>query len=55
MSSAEVLYEVDEHIATITLNAPERMNTISSAMLDELSEALLRADRNRNVRCAILT
>ncbi|MFM8390586.1 MAG: enoyl-CoA hydratase/isomerase family protein [Actinomycetota bacterium] len=55
MSSAEVLYEVDEHIATITLNAPERMNTISSAMLDELSEALLRADRDRNVRCAILT
>lgn len=55
MSSAEVLYEVDDHIATITLNAPERMNTISSAMLDELSDALLRADRDRNVRCVILT
>jgi len=55
MSSNEVLYEVDEHIATITLNAPERLNTISSAMLDELSEALLRADREKQVRCAILT
>ena len=55
MSSTEVLYEVDTHIATITLNAPERMNTISSAMLDELSDALLRADRDRNVRCVILT
>lgn len=55
MSSTEVLYEVDEHLATITLNAPERMNTISGAMLDELSEALLRADRDKAVRCAILT
>ena len=25
----EVLYTVADHIATITLNAPERMNTIS--------------------------
>ncbi|MBM3730202.1 MAG: enoyl-CoA hydratase [Actinobacteria bacterium] len=55
MSSTEVLYEVDERIATITLNAPERMNTISSAMLDELSAALLQADRDRAVRCVILT
>ena len=27
--SNEVLYEVADHIAAITLNAPERMNTIS--------------------------
>jgi len=53
--TGEVLYEVDEHIATITLNAPERMNTISSAMLDELSAALLRADADREARCIVLT
>jgi enoyl-CoA hydratase/carnithine racemase len=51
----EVLYEVADHIATITLNAPQRMNTISGAMLDELSERLLEADRAREVRCIILT
>jgi hypothetical protein len=34
---SEVLYEVDGFIATITLNAPERMNTISGTMLNELS------------------
>lgn len=51
----EVLYEVDAHVATITLNAPHRMNTISGAMLDQLSEALLRADRAADVRCIILT
>ena len=51
----EVLYEVDGHIATITLNAPERLNTISGRMLDELSEALLAGDRDPSVRCIILT
>jgi 1,4-dihydroxy-2-naphthoyl-CoA synthase len=51
----EVLYEVADHIATITLNAPERMNTISSAMLDQMSEAFLRAEKDSDVRCVILT
>ena len=51
----EVLYEVADHIATITLNAPGRMNTISGAMLDQLSERLLQADRDREVRCIVLT
>jgi len=52
---AEVLYEVSEHIATITLNAPERLNTISGDMLNELSDQLLRGDRDRSVRCIVLT
>ena len=51
----EVLYEVADHIATITLNAPGRLNTISGRMLDELSAALLKADRDREVRCIVLT
>lgn len=53
--SPEVLYEVADHVATITLNAPQRMNTISGAMLDELSDHLLEADRSREVRVIILT
>ena len=51
----EVLYEVADHIATITLNAPGRMNTISGVMLDQLSERLLQADRDPEVRCIVLT
>lgn len=54
-AAEEVLYEVDGHIATITLNAPDRMNTISGPMLDRLTELLLEADTNRDVRCIILT
>ncbi|HUD50977.1 enoyl-CoA hydratase/isomerase family protein [Parvibaculum sp.] len=51
----EVLYDVLEHIATITLNAPERMNTISGPMLDQLTARLLEANADKNVRVVILT
>jgi enoyl-CoA hydratase/carnithine racemase len=53
--SAEVLYEVLDGIATITLNRPERMNTISRPMLAQLSTLLLRADGDPEVRVVILT
>lgn len=55
MDEREVLYEVDDHVARITLNAPERLNTISGAMLDELSALLERADADREVRVIVLT
>ncbi len=51
----EVLYDVADHVATITLNAPDRMNTISGPMLQAISESLLRADRDPEVRCVVLT
>jgi enoyl-CoA hydratase/carnithine racemase len=51
----EVLYDVSEHVATLTLNAPERMNTISGPMLKLLTELLLKADRDPEVRCIVLT
>ncbi len=51
----EVSYEVSDHVATITLDAPHRMNTISGPMLDLLSSRLLDADRDRDVRCIVLT
>lgn len=51
----EVLYEVSDHVATLTLNAPERMNTISGPMLNLLTELLLKADRDPEVRVIVLT
>jgi enoyl-CoA hydratase/carnithine racemase len=57
MSSAtdEVQITVAHHVGTITLNAPERMNTISGAMLDGISAALEQLDRDRDVRVIVLT
>lgn len=51
----EVLYDVADHIATITLNRPARLNTISREMLDQLGQAMLKADADPDVRCVILT
>ena len=51
----EVLYAVADHIATITLNRPERMNTISGPMLNQLTQRLLQADADKDVRVVILT
>lgn len=48
-------YAVADNIATITLNRPERMNTISREMLDELTQTLVRADRDPDARVVILT
>ena len=52
---AEVLYSTGDHIATITLNRPERMNTISGPMLGQLTQRLLEADADRDVRVIVLT
>src|SRR5580698_4411779 len=52
---ADVLYSVADHIATITLNRPERMNTISGPMLAQLTQRLLEADADKDVRVVLLT
>lgn len=50
-----VLYEVSEHVATITLNRPHRLNAISVPMLDALGTHLAQADDDPEVRCIVLT
>ena len=51
----EVLYEAADGVAVITLNRPERMNTISGPMLAQLTELLLKANADKEVRAVILT
>lgn len=51
----QLLYDVEDQIATITFNRPDRMNTITTAMLEGFSELLLTADRDRDVRVIIVT
>jgi enoyl-CoA hydratase/carnithine racemase len=53
--SDDVLYAVSDHVATLTLNRPERMNTISGPMLDQLTRLLVQADQDPEVRCVVLT
>lgn len=55
MSDEAVLYEVADHVATITFNRPEQQNTISGPMLNSLTEYLLQADADTDVRAIIIT
>jgi len=55
MSTTDVLYDVSDHIATLTLNRPDHRNTISQDMLNGLSELLLQADRDEDVRAIVIT
>ncbi|OGL22935.1 MAG: enoyl-CoA hydratase [Candidatus Rokubacteria bacterium RIFCSPLOWO2_12_FULL_73_47] len=49
-----LLYETDGALATITLNRPERLNTIVPPMPDELEHAVAEANRDPRVRVLIL-
>ena len=51
----ELLYDVNGHVATITFNRPDHMNTITGPMLALLSALLVRADRDTEIRCIVLT
>ncbi len=53
--SEEVLYEVSDAIATLTLNRPERLNTISGPMLARLTQLLIKANEDPAVRVIVLT
>jgi enoyl-CoA hydratase/carnithine racemase len=55
MEYRDLLYDRDGHIATITLNRPDRLNAISMAMLESLSAALRQADADAEVRVIVLT
>ena len=51
----EVLYDVADHVATITLNRPHRRNAISIKMLQLLSERFTEAEDDGDVRVVLLT
>jgi enoyl-CoA hydratase/carnithine racemase len=51
----DLLYQVDDSIATITFNRPERMNALTPDLEAALHGAFDRADADRAVRVIILT
>lgn len=55
MSYDTILYEVAEHIATITLNRPGRLNAFNRQMSNELQDAWSRVKADPEVRCVIVT
>jgi enoyl-CoA hydratase/carnithine racemase len=51
----DVLVEKKDYIGTVTFNRPDRMNTISGAMLSEFSQALVEMNANPDVRVIVIT
>jgi enoyl-CoA hydratase len=49
-----VLYQVEEGVATLTLNRPERLNAITSELIEDLGRALEQAQAQDDVRAILL-
>lgn len=55
MKYQEVEYSVDNGVATVALNRPERLNAVSVQMYDEMRAALKEADEDESIRVIVLT
>jgi enoyl-CoA hydratase/carnithine racemase len=55
MAYEQIIYEVAENIATITLNRPEKLNAFTGIMMNEMIDAFDKADADDNVRAIIVT
>ena len=55
MPEKEVLYEIREGVAYITLNRPEKLNAIDPPMRQLLWDAFQDVKNNPEVRCALVT
>jgi enoyl-CoA hydratase/carnithine racemase len=54
-SNAEVLTEFSGHVLVVTLNRPERLNSIGGGLVGRLSEIFLEAEHDPQVRAIVLT
>jgi enoyl-CoA hydratase/carnithine racemase len=55
MTYAEILYDVDDPVATITLNRPEALNAWTDTMAGEVRDAVGRAEHDQSVVGIVLT
>jgi len=53
--SDQVLFEVADHVATLTLNRPDRLNAATFELGQQLQEHLRAADTDPDVRVVVLT
>ena len=51
----ELIYEVDDPIATITLNRPDRLNALTGRLLSEIKHAIGEAEKDSRVVSIVLT
>ncbi len=55
MTYTEILYDIRDRVATISLNRPDKLNAWTAVMGDEVRDALTSAEADAGVRAIILT
>jgi len=55
MSYQEILYSVDDRVATITLNRPDKLNAWTMTMSEEVRAAMFEAEADDEVRVIVFT
>lgn len=55
MGYQTILFDVQEGVATITLNRPDKLNAFNDQMIDETTAAFKQSGRDKAVRCVVLT
>src|SRR6476619_4471205 len=55
MSFSHIDYTVADHVATITLDRPDRLNAFTVTMQQELCAAVDRVDADPDVRAVVVT
>ena len=54
MAYETILYDVTDEIATVTLNRPAKMNAYTTTMGAEITDAMIRADADADVRVIMI-
>jgi len=55
MADQVVLVDIDGHIATVTINRPDKLNALNTAVREQFVAALADLDANDDVRVVIVT
>lgn len=55
MSYREIIYSLQDRVATVTLNRPDKLNAWTAVMEDEFEDAIGTAGRDESVRAILVT
>jgi enoyl-CoA hydratase/carnithine racemase len=55
MAYTQINYDVQDNVLTLTMNRPDKLNAFTQVMLEEMLDALDRADADDDVRVIIVT
>eukprot|EP01035_Chromulina_nebulosa_P006270 gene6269-biopygen5327 len=53
--SEDVLFEIEDDIAIITLNRPQKLNAVTPEMADAIVAAVRECNDSDTIRCVIVT